>query len=59
MIDFIIRFIFITVLLIILLGVVAVPTLLMQTEHHILGFLPISLFIASIITVAGCLFWSI
>ena len=57
MIDFIIRFIFITVLLIILLGAAAVPTLLMQAGHPTLGFLSISFFIASLITISECLFW--
>ena len=57
MMDFIIRFVFITVLLIILLGAAAVPTLLMQAGHPILGFLSTSLFIVIFITITECLFW--
>lgn len=51
MIDFIIRFMFITVLMILLLSSVMVPIFLIQTGHPILGFLSFPLFITGLITI--------
>ena len=57
MIDFIFNFIFITVLLVILLGIVIVPQTLTHLGYPILGFLSFPFFIAGIIAITECLFW--